>query len=293
LLPFPITARLRRKNIRHANILDSAIVVAMAGRTRAEKPGSRGGGDLLGQAQDLVYQAWEIPNLKRRLALAQKALAISPDCADASVLLAEAATSPSDALELYRKGLEAGERAIGQRAFKDDVGSFWGILETRPYMRACAGLAQSLWQDGHYDEAFAHWRDMLRLNLNDDQGIRYVLAARLLEVGRDRELGALLKEYEGDERAYMLWTKALFAFRTQGDNSQSRRVLAEALKSNPHVLPYLLGLKPLPRELPDYTGLGDESEAMALAIEHIKAWQITDGALTRLAETVNPENPSS
>lgn len=287
--PLSSTARLRRRNRRRASILASGVVVAMAGRSRAEELRSRSGGDLLGQAQDLIYQAWEIPILKRRLALAKRALAISADCADAYVLLAEAANSPSETLELYRQGLAAGQRALGQQVFKDGIGSFWGILETRPYMRARAGLAQSLWQCGHYDDALAHWRDMLRLNPDDHQGIRYVLAARLLELGHDRELDALLKQYEGDGSAYMLWTKALFTFRTQGDNSKSRRALANALKSNPHVPSYLLGLKPLPLKLPDYTGLGDESEAMALVAEHFKAWQITDGALTWLAGRIDPE----
>src|SRR5712671_1778797 len=108
----------------------------MAARTKPGKPDPRGGRDLLDDAQDLIYQAWEIPNPKRRMALASKALAISPDCADAYVLLAKAANSPADTLELYRKGLAAGERAIGKQSFEDNVGLFWGILETRPYMRA-------------------------------------------------------------------------------------------------------------------------------------------------------------
>lgn len=260
--------------------------------TRKSKPAKltpRCGRDLLDQAQGLVYQAWETPNLKIRVALAKKAFAIPPDCANAYVLLAEAATSPADTLELFRKGLQAGERAIGELTFENDVGSFWGILETRPYMPARAGWAQSLWECGQHNNALAHWRDMLRLNPNDNQGIRYVLAARLLELGRDHELGALLTEHEDDGRTYMLWTRALFAFRTQGDNAKSRRALAEALKNNPHVPPYLLGQKQLPRELLDYTELGDESEAMALAVENIKAWQMTNGALAWLADTISAE----
>jgi tetratricopeptide (TPR) repeat protein len=122
------------------------------------------------------------------------------------------------------------------------------------------------------DPALAHWRGLLRLNPNDNQGVRYILAARLLELGRDRELAALLKEHQDDGRAFMIWTRALFAFRTEGDNSKSRRALARALASNPHVPAYLLGAKPIPDELPDYTGLGDESEAMCWAAENIKAW---------------------
>jgi hypothetical protein len=28
----------------------------------------------------------------------------------------------------------AGERSLGPKAFEEDAGHFWGILETRPYM---------------------------------------------------------------------------------------------------------------------------------------------------------------
>src|SRR2546430_1690941 len=41
----------------------------------------------LGQAQALVYRAFGEPDQERRLRLAHDALAISPDCADAYVLL--------------------------------------------------------------------------------------------------------------------------------------------------------------------------------------------------------------
>jgi tetratricopeptide (TPR) repeat protein len=263
----------------------------IAGKTNGKKPGPRGGRDLLGQAQDIIYDAWEYAHPLKRAALARKALKLSPDCADAYVLLAEAAPTPARALELYRKGVEAGQRALGQEAFENDDGHFWGLLETRPYMRARAGLAQSLWVCGQCDDALAHWRDMLRLNPNDNQGIRYLLAARLLEQGRDRELAALLKEHRDDGRAFMIWTKALFAFRTQGDSPKSGRALAQALESNPHVPAYLLGDKPIPRELPEYTGFGDDSEAVCLAAENLTAWRTTAGALAWLAKRID-EKPA-
>src|SRR5690606_3453119 len=42
----------------------------------------------LQQAQELIYEAWNATG-RKRIALAKKALKISPDCADAYVLLAE------------------------------------------------------------------------------------------------------------------------------------------------------------------------------------------------------------
>lgn len=95
-------------------------------------------------AAHLMYDAWGASDPKRRIALAKKALGLSPLCADAYVLLAqETASNLDQAIELYRQGVEAGEMALGKAAFRDDVGHFWGLLETRPYMRARHGLAQT------------------------------------------------------------------------------------------------------------------------------------------------------
>ena len=114
----------------------------------------RGRRSAVDEAQEIMYDAWEAPTRQRAVALARKALEVSPDCADAYNLLAEeTAETLEEAIELYEKGVEAGERALGKKAFKEDVGYFWGLLETRPYMRARAGLAQCLWVAGQGEEA--------------------------------------------------------------------------------------------------------------------------------------------
>src|SRR6266542_6535579 len=58
------------------------------------------------QAQDLMYEAFEAQGA-RRVALAREALAISPDCADAYLLLAEeTASSAEEARELLERSEE-------------------------------------------------------------------------------------------------------------------------------------------------------------------------------------------
>jgi hypothetical protein len=44
----------------------------------------------------------------------------------------------------------------------------------------------------------AHYRGLLKLNPNDNQGIRYILASCLLKLGCDEEVASLLKQYEDD-----------------------------------------------------------------------------------------------
>jgi hypothetical protein len=109
-----------------------------------EVPQSSRQGSALEQAQDIMYDAWDSSG-KRRAELARHALEISKDCADAYVLLAEeAAKSLEEAKNLYEQGVKAGERALGPQVFEEEAGYFWGIIETRPYMRARLGLAQCL-----------------------------------------------------------------------------------------------------------------------------------------------------
>jgi len=233
----------------------------------------------LGKAQALMYQAFEEPEEERRIQLAKDALAISPDCADAYVLLAEHSPSRKDTLRLYEQGLAAGERALGAEAFEQDVGHFWGVLETRPYMRARLGLALSLWTAGRRDEAVKHLQDMLRLNPGDNQGVRYTLAGFLLFLDRDDDLAQFLQQYADEASAAWAYTKALLAFRQQGDTPATRQLLKQAKKTNKHVPAYLLGDKFPPTGQPRYYSPGDESEALEYIGSFLAGWKDTPGAI--------------
>jgi tetratricopeptide (TPR) repeat protein len=237
----------------------------------------------VGRAQQVMYQAWEARDPATRVRLAGKALAISPDCADAYVLLAEEAPNVGVAREMLEKGVAAGERALGAEFFEENVGHFWGLLETRPYMRARAALADILWDQGERDAALNHYRELLRLNPGDNQGVRQLLVNRLVEVDAVAEAQELLDRYDDDESAWMTYARALVAFRRAGDSASARRLRAAALKHNPHAPAYLLGTKKLPRELPGYHGFGDEAEAMLYAVDGAGPWRNTLGALEWLA----------
>jgi tetratricopeptide (TPR) repeat protein len=233
----------------------------------------------LHRAQDLVYEGVEQDDPELKVKMAQEALAVCPDCADAYVLLAENANSPKEQLDMYEQGVIAGRRALGPEPFQNDVGHFWGMLETRPYMRARVGLACSLWTLGRRDEAVEHLQDMLRLNPNDNQGIRHILAEYLLNLDRDEELAQLLDRYGEERSAIWTYTRALLAFRREGDTAESRRLLEEAKKANRHVLDYLSGRKLIPGRQPEYYSPGQESEAVVCAGLLLLAWKSTAGAL--------------
>lgn len=231
------------------------------------------------RAQEKMYDAWNATG-KRRVTLAREALEISPDCADAYVLLAEeTARTPAEALQLYEQGMQAGERALGAEAFKEDAGHFWGIMETRPYMRARAGVAECLWATGNLQEASFHFRELLRLNPGDNQGNRYMLARLLLRQGLDKELEALLKEYEEEWSAEWLYTRALVNFRRYGASAEVDESLKKAFDQNPFVPAYLMAIEKLPRHLPETIGFGDPNEAVHYLANYMEVWLNHPGAL--------------
>ncbi len=238
----------------------------------------------LEEAQNLVYEAWDTEG-PERVALARKALEICADCADAYVILAEeTACSTAEARDLYAKGVAAAERALGPEIFKEEAGHFWGLLSTRPYMRARLGLAQCLWELGEYEAAVEHFRDLLHLNPRDNQGVRYLLINALLILGWDEEAKRLLNRYRDDPTAWWAYSRALLAFRREGDTPRARKLLRRALEANPHVPNYLLGREPLPPDTFSRVGIDDESEAVDYVAESRSVWYHVSGALDWLAE---------
>jgi tetratricopeptide (TPR) repeat protein len=240
----------------------------------------------LEEAQELMYEAFEAQG-RQRARLARQALEICPDCADAYVLLAEeTAGTAREALDLYRQGVEGGERLLGPEFFEENEGYFWGLVETRPYMRARLGLAQVLWTMGDQESAIEHAQEMLRLNPGDNQGVRYPLMLWLLETERDEDMAALVETYRDDGTADGLYPQVLFAFRQHGDGPQSRALLKEALECNRHVPGYLLGRRKLPHLTAPYVALGGEDEAAVHVLAASHLWRQTPGALEWLTRRV-------
>lgn len=232
------------------------------------------------QAQELIYQAWEISDPRKVRRLAQRALELWPDCADAHVLFGDRARTVPAAIPHYEQGVRAGERALGPEVFAEGTGRFWGIDETRPYMRARARLAQALWQVGQREDAIQHAEELLRLNTNDNQGIRYNLLHWYLEQRRTAEAGRLLAAFT-EEFAFWLYGRALLLFQTQGATDLSRHMLKKAVHENPYVGLYVVNPDSdiFPEETPPSYSPGSPEEAVIYAKDYLNAWIQTEGAL--------------
>ncbi|MBI4393267.1 MAG: tetratricopeptide repeat protein [Euryarchaeota archaeon] len=222
-------------------------------------------------AQQVCYDAWEETSASKAASLARKALKISGDCADAYNILAES-ESIAGAAALFEKGMAAGERALGPRFFKENKGMFWGLIETRPYMRSREGYARCLWAMGRLDEAMAHYEAILELNPNDNQGNRSALFELYMEKGRVEDAAKLLGRYPDDALVESSWGAVLVAF-VRGEVATAKRLLRTARKYHPHVPDYLLGTRRVPSGLPDLVAWGSRQEAASYARNSGALWQ--------------------
>jgi len=230
-------------------------------------------------AQNIMYEAWEAKDMQKRIALAHKALSVSSDCADAYILLAEESTETlEEAQVLYTKAIEASGRALDHTAAAGDS-------RQRPYIRAKLGLAQCLWKLGNHDGALKNYREIIEADPGDGQGIRYVIAVCLLELGRYHELDAHLnsKGFAKDNTADWLYTRALVSFIKNGDCSEANAHLFLAFESNKHIPEYLTGKKQVPEDLPHMITIGSEEEAMCYASDYMASWRKSPEALQWLA----------
>ena len=111
-------------------------------------------------------------------------MAIYPDCIEAYERLAVLQKNQNKMLDFLEQRI-----AIGERIFEDEKSAkytdrFWGIHETRPYMRCLAGKATLLYRMSRRAEGIAVQEKLLRLNPDDNQGIRDELSLRYVEDGQ-------------------------------------------------------------------------------------------------------------
>ena len=85
-----------------------------------------------------------------------------------------------------------------ENVFETSVGHFWGIFETRDYMRARFGVVEALQEIKTHDSVekqLYHLTDIMRLNRSDNIGVRHLVPALMLRLRRDQDAYDFIKWY--------------------------------------------------------------------------------------------------
>jgi len=229
------------------------------------------------QAQNLAYDALEADSIEEAMWLVNKALKLDPDCTDAQRLLVSVvASDPHNKLHLMREVVEKAERNFGEDFFRSNMGSFWGMVSTRPYMRALLHLGELLVETNQSPKAVEVFERMLELNLDDNLGARYLLLGLYLAGQQTENARQLISRFSGELSASFAWARVMERW-LAGALDEATAALKHARKVNPFAETYINGSRALPKDVPEYYRPGDETEARVCAKELSSALEDNPG----------------
>ncbi len=229
------------------------------------------------RAQDLVEEAYELP-IRDAIKNIDIALNLNPDCIEAYEFMGTVQSRIDSALSYFEKGVNIGKRIFGGNYLEKHKGHFWGLHETRPYMRCMYQYADCLYKSERKDSCIFVLEEMIELNPNDNQGVRDQLLLYLLEQNEFEKFGRYNRLFNEDGGAYTNFNNALYSFKNTGESDISYDLLKTAIEENKSVLPMLISSK-LQTELPDSYGSGDKNEGKYYSVFAQRIWQQTPGAV--------------
>ena len=184
-------------------------------------------------SDDFLELAYEADSEAKAIKFVKKAISLDEDNLDAIGLKIElTAKDTIDALKQYEKAVAHGTRVMEKNGFlKDDVGHFWGVIETRPYMRLKSAYVDVLVECSMYKKAIAEYEDMIRLNENDNLGKRFTLMHLYALLEMEDEALKLLKQYGEHDETPMIFPLSILYFK-KGNFKKAGEYLKRAEKVN-------------------------------------------------------------
>ncbi|AET60487.1 tetratricopeptide repeat protein [Paenibacillus terrae] len=224
------------------------------------------------KAYELLMKAEKESSSAKQIKLVQQALKLDPNNSDALLLLAQLSTDISEAIKLSESAMNFAQKELGEPFFKENKGYFWGLSETRLYMRATNLHADLLYTSGRISAACEQYEVLLELNPNDNQGIRYSLLKCYLELERLDQAERIFKSYENEISTEFQYNQLVLEYLKSGYSARLPLLYKRARKQNQHVLAFLLGKKSMPATRPDYMTPGDQNDAVNYFSTHEALW---------------------
>lgn len=173
----------------------------------------------------------EFANSEREhAAILERALKLDPDNLEARLYQLD-----PESLEFIHelKKLEAFGKTMMQKHGLDDnesIGNYWGIIETRPYMRIKALYAEELQRRRMFTAAAKEYEDMLRLIVGDNMGARYSLMGVYCQLEQMEKAKELYQRYP-ETSAQMLLPLILLSLKYD-DELSAKRYYKDLQKEN-------------------------------------------------------------
>ena len=188
-------------------------------------------------AMDFLELADRAPSEKKRLQLIDKALELEPDNIDAQLIkLQHGKLSPWEKLRETKNLLDKARHRLEEDGYfsKDCIGRFWGIQETRPFMRAYCSYVYHLFNDGQMYRAMQGATEMLKLCQDDNLGVRYMLAHIYAHFEDEKGMNKLYKKYPEPNSVHFALPQSLLQYRL-GNDAEALKWLRQIYDANPDI----------------------------------------------------------
>lgn len=208
------------------------------------------------EAQLNAYEGYFAETEKIRANHWKIAELLNPTNADVLLHQAEFTEDVNKAKELYKLAISE-----AKKQFDESFDIAWAFAENRPYLRAL--FVYGVWQfeKGNFKEANSYFSKLLKLNPNDNQGVRYIAVSTLLHLQKYKEAQQILHDYKDQNDPIIIY---LFVYLQKLQNLIQGE-MRELLEVNPFAL-RLLDDKPVPQAFPKSAAVaaGSEEEAQII-----------------------------
>ncbi len=215
----------------------------------------------LDDAYELLEKAENAKTKKQAIKLAKQAYAECSSCFDAILFQTDLEENTIKRMKMLNEGLEFEKKRLEEENYfaKDNIGCFYGIFETRPYIRGLRTKAEYLLEEGKLTQAKDICKEIIKLNEHDNTGARYLLMAIYATLEKEQEMLELYKKYP-EENLEMLFP--LFALYYKiGNEEKTKEYLKRVDKCNPNLVKFFRGtIKENEEMLQGYYSRGDSSE---------------------------------
>lgn len=170
-------------------------------------------------ADDYLFLYEKETHVPTAMKYLKKALLLEPENIEAHQLMAEAtARDKMELLQNLEQVIELGKKVMAEEGYdkKDYIGSYWGLHETRPYMRLRSDYIDLLISCAMYRRAIAEGEESIRLNENDNLGIRYQLMHLYVFLEEEEPALNIYRKYGEYEETQMLFPLSILYFK-KGD----------------------------------------------------------------------------
>jgi tetratricopeptide (TPR) repeat protein len=241
------------------------------------------------QALELVELASEQFSAEAAHQYAAQAYQLDPTQVDALSILATTTQHLLEQVKYTEAEVELLRQAVPPDILEGPSGQLWLEHSARPYLESLYDLAQAYRTVNRRDDALKTLNDIMRLNENDNQGVRETLIKWYLDWRHFEEAWELVHR-RNDGLIAMQFTRALLEFRKEGNSAAARKTLSQARRDNKHVASYLLGDAVLTEVRDNTIEVGGRKEAQLCAQSFRVHWVNTPGALDWLKEQTTRPN---